>query len=42
MDVRELKRRLREGSPRIVYDGTTVRTRQLRVGEERLVVAETP
>ena len=38
MDVRELKRRLREGSPRIVYDGTTVRTRQLRVGEERLVV----
>lgn len=38
MDVAEFKRRLREGSPRIVYDGTTVRTRQLRTGEERLVV----
>ncbi len=38
MDAPEFKRRLREGSPRILYDGTTVRTRQLRAGEERLVV----
>lgn len=37
MDVPEFKRRLRDGSPRILYDGTTVRTRQLREGEERLV-----
>ena len=38
MDVAGLKRALWEGAPRIVYDGTTVRTRQLREGEERLVV----
>ncbi len=37
MDARELKRRLKEGSPSIVYDGSTVRTRQLRAGEEQLV-----
>ncbi len=37
MDAREFKRRLREGSPRVVYDGSTVRTRQLRSGEEQLV-----
>ncbi len=37
IDARELKRRLRDGSPRIVYDGSTVRTRQLRAGEEQLV-----
>jgi D-glucosaminate-6-phosphate ammonia-lyase len=36
-DARELKRRLKEGSPRMVYDGSTVRTRQLRSGEEQLV-----
>ena len=34
---REFKRILREGTPSIVYDGTTVRTRQLRPGEDRLV-----
>ncbi len=38
VEPREFKRMLREGSPSIVYDGTTVRTRQLRPGEERLVV----
>lgn len=37
IDARELKRQLREGSPSIVYDGSTVRTRQLRPGEEQLV-----
>ena len=36
--VRDFKRILREGSPSMVYDGTTVRTRQLRAGEDRLVV----
>jgi L-seryl-tRNA(Ser) seleniumtransferase len=35
----EVKRRLKEGSPRLVYDGTSVRTRLLRDGEERLVAA---
>ena len=35
--ARELKRRLKEGSPSIVYDGSTVRTRQLRSGQEHLV-----
>jgi len=35
--ARELKRRLKQGSPSIVYDGSTVRTRQLRPGEEQLV-----
>jgi len=38
IDTREFKRRLREGTPRVVYDGTTIRTRQLRPGEERIVV----
>lgn len=38
VDAREFKRRLREGTPRVIYDGTTVRTRQLRPGEEQLVV----
>jgi L-seryl-tRNA(Ser) seleniumtransferase len=37
MDVREVKRRLRDGTPRVLYDGTTVRTRQLRDGEEQLL-----
>lgn len=38
IDPPTLKRQLRDGSPRIIYDGTTVRTRQLRYGEEQLVV----
>ena len=38
VSVQEFKHRLREGAPRLIYDGTTVRTRQLRAGEERLVV----
>lgn len=38
LSAREFKRVLREGSPSIVYDGTTVRTRQLREGEQHLVV----
>ncbi len=33
----EVKRQLKEGEPRVVYDGTSVRTRLLREGEERLV-----
>jgi hypothetical protein len=33
----EVKRLLKEGEPRVVYDGTSVRTRLLREGEERLV-----
>ena len=33
----EVKRRLKEGQPRVVYDGTSVRTRLLRAGEEQLV-----
>jgi len=33
----EAIRRLKEGDPSIVYDGTTVRTRQLREGEEIVV-----
>ena len=33
----EVKRQLKDGEPRIVYDGTSVRTRLLRDGEERLV-----
>jgi len=37
VEPREFKRILREGTPSIVYDGTTVRTRQLRPGEELLV-----
>jgi L-seryl-tRNA(Ser) seleniumtransferase len=37
VEPREFKRLLREGSPSVVYDGTTVRTRQLRPGEDRLV-----
>jgi L-seryl-tRNA(Ser) seleniumtransferase len=35
----EVKRRLKEGNPPVVYDGTSVRTRLLRDGEERLVAA---
>jgi L-seryl-tRNA(Ser) seleniumtransferase len=35
----EVKRQLKDGEPRVVYDGTTVRTRLLREGEERLVAA---
>ena len=35
----EVKRRLKDGSPRLVYDGTSVRTRLRRDGEERLVAA---
>ena len=37
MTSRELKDALRHGDPSLVYDGTTVRTRLLRDGEERLV-----
>lgn len=37
LDQRELRALLREGEPRVIYDGTTVRTVQLRDGEERLV-----
>jgi len=33
----EVKRRLKDGEPRIIYDGTSVRTRLLREGEEQLV-----
>jgi L-seryl-tRNA(Ser) seleniumtransferase len=33
----ELRALLREGNPKVIYDGTTVRTRQLRDGEEQLV-----
>jgi L-seryl-tRNA(Ser) seleniumtransferase len=35
----EVKRRLKEGDPSVVYDGTSLRTRLLREGEERLVAA---
>ena len=38
IDAQDVKRRLREGSPRVIYDGSTVRTRQLRDGEELLLV----
>ncbi len=37
MTSRELKDALKRGDPSLVYDGTTVRTRLLRDGEERLV-----
>jgi L-seryl-tRNA(Ser) seleniumtransferase len=33
----EVKKRLKEGEPSLVYDGTTVRTRLLRDGEEIVV-----
>jgi hypothetical protein len=33
----QLKDRLKQGEPPLVYDGTTVRTRCLDDGEERLV-----
>jgi len=33
----EVKKRLKEGEPSLVYDGTTVRTRLLREGEEIVV-----
>jgi len=35
----EVKRQLKDGEPPVVYDGTSVRTRLLRNGEERLVAA---
>lgn len=35
----EVKSRLKEGDPSVVYDGTSLRTRLLREGEERLVAA---
>ncbi len=35
----EVRQRLKEGEPSLVYDGTSVRTRLLRDGEERLVAA---
>ena len=35
----EVKARLKAGDPAVVYDGTSVRTRLLREGEERLVAA---
>jgi L-seryl-tRNA(Ser) seleniumtransferase len=35
----EVKRRLKEGDPSVIYDGTSLRTRLLREGEERLVAA---
>ncbi len=34
---REVKRQLKDGHPSVVYDGTSVRTRLLREGEERMV-----
>ncbi len=37
LSVPDVKRRLAEGDPKVVYDGTTVRSRLLRDGEERLV-----
>ncbi|MCH7474941.1 MAG: aminotransferase class V-fold PLP-dependent enzyme [Gemmatimonadetes bacterium] len=37
LSQREVKQRLRDGVPRVIYDGTTVRTRLLRDGEEILV-----
>ena len=33
----EVKQRLKDGQPSVVYDGTSVRTRLLRKGEEALV-----
>jgi len=35
----EVKRQLKDGEPRVVYDGTSLRTRLLRDGEEQLVAA---
>lgn len=35
----EVRQQLKDGSPSVVYDGTSVRTRLLRDGEERLVAA---
>jgi L-seryl-tRNA(Ser) seleniumtransferase len=35
----EAKRQIKDGQPRVVYDGTSVRTRLLREGEEQLVAA---
>ena len=37
LSVREFKQRLHDGEPRIIYDGTTLRTRLLRDGEAQLV-----
>jgi len=35
----EVRQQLKDGEPSVVYDGTSVRTRLLRDGEERLVAA---
>ena len=37
MSAPEVKERLKQGEPSLIYDGTTVRTRCLDDGEERLV-----
>ena len=37
LDQGQLRNLLREGNPKVIYDGTTLRTRQLRDGEEQLV-----
>jgi len=37
LSAEEVKRQLKDGRPSVVYDGTSVRTRLLREGEERLV-----
>ncbi len=37
LSVRDFKQRLRDGEPRVIYDGTTLRTRLLRDGEAQLV-----
>jgi len=39
LSQRDVKQRLRDGVPRVIYDGTTLRTRLLRDGEEKLVAA---
>ena len=37
LSAQEVKDRLKQGDPSLIYDGTTVRTRCLEDGEERLV-----
>lgn len=37
LSVRDFKQRLHDGEPRVIYDGTTLRTRLLRDGEAQLV-----
>jgi seryl-tRNA(Sec) selenium transferase len=39
LTMAQVKRQLKDGEPRVVYDGTSVRTRLLREGEEQLVAA---